>query len=301
MNFDEYDGCLCGGVPAVWPRPPRWPTDQAFESALTASLPGDLGKVFTTWILESYKRQRMMDIAWVHFNHLREKYATDGILRTIPEWVELLCVPSGWDGEPLLRSGRGGPDPLQARTRTCSASDFAFLYRDWMALAPNAASISRRSLQRKCDYCKTPTVAECGLCGEACCSRACMLKLGKDHRRECEMVHENGGNIACVLTTFEMKDGLTPEEFKAATGDYFRPIGRHARGSDESRKGKAKLGWDKICAGAGCKKNGCAMKCSKCRAIYYCGRECQNKDWKTHKKVCAQMAVGKVASSFEKL
>ena len=30
-------------------------------------------------------------------------------------------------------------------------------------------------------------------------------------------------------------------------------------------------------------------------------RECQNKDWKTHKKVCAQMAVGKVASSFEKL
>ena len=100
----------------------------------------------------------------------------------------------------------------------CSASDFAFLYRDWMALAPNAASISRRSLQRKCDYCKTPTVAECGLCGEACCSRACMLKLGKDHRRECEMVHENCGNIACVLTTFEMKDGLTPEEFKAATG-----------------------------------------------------------------------------------
>ena len=113
MNFDEYDGCLCGGVPAVCPRPPRWPTDQAFESALTASLPGDLGKVFTPWILESYKRQRMMDIAWVHFNHLRDKYAADGILRTIPEWVELLCVPSGWDGEALLQSGRGGPDPLQ--------------------------------------------------------------------------------------------------------------------------------------------------------------------------------------------
>jgi len=55
----------------------------------------------------------MMDIAWVHFNHLRDKYAADGILRTIPEWVELLCVPSGWDGEPLLQSGRGGPDPLE--------------------------------------------------------------------------------------------------------------------------------------------------------------------------------------------
>ena len=37
------------------------------------------------------------------------------------------------------------------------------------------------------------------------------------------------------------------------------------------------------------------------RAVYYCGKECQKKDWKTHKKVCAQMAVGKVASSFEKL
>ena len=27
--------------------------------------------------------------------------------------------------------------------------------------------------------------------------------------------------------------------------------------------------------------------------VYYCGKECQKKDWKTHKKVCASMAMGK--------
>ena len=56
-------------------------------------------------------------------------------------------------------------------------------------------------------------------------------------------------------------------------------------------------GWNKVCGRPGCNKDSCAMKCSKCRVIYYCGRECQTKDWKAHKRVCAQMAMGKVKPS----
>lgn len=305
MFGDEYDDCLCGGVPAVWPHSPRWPTDAVAQSrVLTDLVPEALRSMFSmsSFILETYKKQRMMDVAWVHFNTLKDKYHADGILRTIPEWVELLCVPTGWDGEPVLKSGREGPDPLQARTLKCGAHDFAHLYKDFLALAPNVASISRHSLQRKYDYCEKPTTGECAVCGEACCSRECMLKLGRSHRSECEMVHENGGSLASLLTLFEMKDDLTPDEFNAATGGFFPAIASGARGSD-SRVGKkaasrvAVEGWNKVCGRPGCNKDSCAMKCSKCRVIYYCGRECQTKDWKAHKRVCAQMAMGKVKPS----
>lgn len=298
----EYDQCLCGGVPAVWPHSPRWPTDAVAHSRILTNIDNDEVRSMlsvSSFLLENYKSQRLMDVAWLHFNHLRDKYAADGILRTIPEWVELICVPTGWDGEPLLKSGREGPDPLQARSLECGAHDFAKVYMKHMTLAPNAASISRRSLQRKCDYCKKPTTGECAVCGEACCSRECMLKLGRNHRKECEMVHENGGSIASILTLFEMKDALTPDEFKAATGGFFDIIASGARGSDsrEGKKGASRVaveGWNKVCGALGCEKNSCAMKCSKCRVIYYCGRECQTKDWKAHKRVCAQMANGKV-------
>lgn len=33
-----------------------------------------------------------------------------------------------------------------------------------------------------------------------------------------------------------------------------------------------------------------AMRCAKCRVVAYCGREHQKKDWKVHKRVCAQLS-----------
>ena len=35
-----------------------------------------------------------------------------------------------------------------------------------------------------------------------------------------------------------------------------------------------------------CKKSNSVLKCSKCKLIYYCDRNCQVKDWKNHKLVC---------------
>jgi hypothetical protein len=35
-------------------------------------------------------------------------------------------------------------------------------------------------------------------------------------------------------------------------------------------------------------------KCSKCRTVEYCGRDCQKQDWKNH-KVCAQLANQRAA------
>ncbi|KAF1952091.1 hypothetical protein CC80DRAFT_528067 [Byssothecium circinans] len=36
----------------------------------------------------------------------------------------------------------------------------------------------------------------------------------------------------------------------------------------------------------------CANSCAKCKVTRYCSRDCQKKDWKTHKKVCSKLAAG---------
>jgi hypothetical protein len=42
-----------------------------------------------------------------------------------------------------------------------------------------------------------------------------------------------------------------------------------------------------VCAGPGCYKSGDALKvCGQCKTIFYCGSECQKKDWKRHKPHC---------------
>ncbi|KAJ8882403.1 hypothetical protein PR048_014211 [Dryococelus australis] len=44
-----------------------------------------------------------------------------------------------------------------------------------------------------------------------------------------------------------------------------------------------------------CGEEGAPKKCSKCRAVQYCDRECQRLHWFVHKKVCARLC-GKVAA-----
>ena len=41
----------------------------------------------------------------------------------------------------------------------------------------------------------------------------------------------------------------------------------------------------KLCSACG-KKSDALMKCRACKCVWYCGKECQNKHWKEHKKEC---------------
>jgi hypothetical protein len=41
------------------------------------------------------------------------------------------------------------------------------------------------------------------------------------------------------------------------------------------------------CQGPDCLKEG-TQRCNRCKAAYYCSRECQKRHWKTHKPVCKE-------------
>jgi hypothetical protein len=42
------------------------------------------------------------------------------------------------------------------------------------------------------------------------------------------------------------------------------------------------------------------MKCKRCKLAYYCSKECQVADWKSHKKVCKALVSGRVSRSAAK-
>ena len=46
---------------------------------------------------------------------------------------------------------------------------------------------------------------------------------------------------------------------------------------------------------ANCPKQG-KVKCSVCKAVRYCGRECQKAHWKAHKKDCKKKSTAPASS-----
>lgn len=42
---------------------------------------------------------------------------------------------------------------------------------------------------------------------------------------------------------------------------------------------------------AKCGKEGSSLRCSRCRKVRYCSKECQGQDWKNHKPKCAAVSA----------
>ena len=88
-------------------------------------------------------------------------------------------------------------------------------------------------------------------------------------------------------------------------------VASFSRNFDEAPRGD-KLGWSKSISATQlmlktgeppeCDHCGTLIetvhKCSKCKVVMYCDRECQKRDWCKHKKTCSQ-GIGRIKSRFE--
>ena len=54
------------------------------------------------------------------------------------------------------------------------------------------------------------------------------------------------------------------------------------------------------CAASECTNVG-TKKCATCRVVSYCCKECQKKDWKTHKKQCAALAMSPGGATYREV
>ena len=46
-----------------------------------------------------------------------------------------------------------------------------------------------------------------------------------------------------------------------------------------------------------CNKNSTTKRCANCKSVYYCSRECQKKDWASHKRQCLDLPLFRKKSS----
>ena len=94
-------------------------------------------------------------------------------------------------------------------------------------------------------------LAKCGKCKKTTyCSRACQRKDYAEHKTGC----------------------YTPEE-------------RQLRKDVKSEATSFSLACE-VCSKSAITTGTKLDRCSLCRAVFYCGKECQTKDWPAHMKVC---------------
>lgn len=85
------------------------------------------------------------------------------------------------------------------------------------------------------------------------------------------------------------------ENYALFVGDQFRPKGMPPAGPEKAELMRMMGGSDgeeiipDYSRCAACTKPNASSRCSKCRVVKYCGRECQTKHWKLcHKKICCK-------------
>jgi len=49
-----------------------------------------------------------------------------------------------------------------------------------------------------------------------------------------------------------------------------------------------------------CRKNATTKRCANCKSVYYCSRECQKKDWSSHKGACLDLPLFRKKSNTKK-
>jgi len=128
------------------------------------------------------------------------------------------------------------------------------------------------------------------LSGNECGLHFGMATLGTVHVLNCSQV-ENDGDILklCGDGCKVIVDGVE-HEHTDLFGSSTRAV-MHISTNLAGQRAYKRAGFDSV----KCSKCGAAeppeiefKKCGMCKAVWYCGRECQKEDWKLHKVICTQ-------------
>jgi hypothetical protein len=115
------------------------------------------------------------------------------------------------------------------------------------------------------------------------------------------------GGVDEVVTDFMEGSGIVINEKDWMLGGSGAGAGSGGADGGQSRKGKGKGGTPETKKGGKkgrckiCAKDGCgalideSKKCSRCRLVFYCSRDCQKADWKVHKPKCNATVEEKAA------
>jgi len=195
------------GAPPLWPRAPRWYSDDAVKERLIAKQP--MLRSLVSIMGNMGGHQLRSDERWRHLLHLVAGQPADA-LKPRAEWVALLLRPSGWSapsGQPWT-----GAAPLSAQSFMGWFRESGMKMNESVFYAPPTSP----PLVRRCDACDAECTSTC-MCGESFCSRACLLGGWADHREICALVADNS-RTGHMLTQLEMAGALSTADYAAAYG-----------------------------------------------------------------------------------
>ena len=264
---NTYDAWLSvvDGLPPLWPHAPLWPSDPAVKGRALAHLNCEAHEADP--LLSNFVRQQQVDARMAHLFHLQTREDPDA-RRPAAHWIARFVAPAGWVLDAGVVAGFGpGPFKPGDFSLRCVESLGAGL-----ELAPDYDPPGPEdAFPRRCGDCQTPCVSQC-MCGEPYCSRACQRRDFVHHRRICETVFDQN-TFAWPVSQIEFT------RIHHVAVDPAKGFGGPT--AQASRCGH--------CGAVPAQP----LRCTGCRAVTYCTRECQKGDWKRHKTRCAALAKAK--------
>ena len=171
-------------------------------------------------------------------------------------------------------------------SKECQQSD----WKNHKVLCNELNQVSLSLAQDVCSVCSKGGAKRCSGCKlQFYCSKECQQNDWKNHKTVCKL-HQTSLNQIQNVCSICAKEGAKrctkcKAQFYCSKECQQKDWKNHKVLCNELNQMSMSLAKD-VCSV--CSREG-ARRCSRCKLKYYCSRECQNKDWKSHKAICEEI------------
>ncbi|XP_052771747.1 uncharacterized protein LOC128211237 [Mya arenaria] len=150
---------------------------------------------------------------------------------------------------------------------------------DWKQHKPSCEELAAHL----CSFCSEPNCSlRCSRCKISLyCSVNCQRKHWTTHKQICM------SGLSANSSDIDQAEGKTNDNETHRTFDEKGPKTTQNT-AHEIKKGMADAD-PSIKRCCSCETSGCSLKCSRCKAVFYCSHECQRQDWTSHKRSCVRV------------